>query len=134
MYLLDKSAFEQRRRSVDVARRLEADTIAGLVAVCEIVVLEILYSARNPRDYTAMRTSLDALPWLPVTGAVMDRAVEVQGLLAQRGQHRRPIPDLVIAATAEVHGATVLHFDKDFDLIAEVTGQPVSWIASSPEL
>ena len=54
---------------------------------------------------------------------------EVQGLLAARGKHRRPIPDLAIAATAEEHGATVLHYDKDYDLIAEITGQPVEWIA-----
>ena len=39
--------------------------------------------------------------------------------------HRRPIPDLIIAATAELHGAEVLHVDSDYDLIAEVTGQPM---------
>lgn len=61
-----------------------------------------------------------------VTRAIEDRAVEVQALLADRGRHRAPaVPDLLIAATAELAGLTVLHVDKDFDLIASTTGQPV---------
>jgi len=31
---------------------------------------------------------------------------------------------LLIAAAAELAGLTVLHLDKDFDLIASITGQP----------
>ena len=61
-----------------------------------------------------------------LTPAVEDRAVEILTLLADRGQHRAPsIPDLIIAATAELAGLTVLHLDKDFDVIAQITGQPV---------
>ena len=61
-----------------------------------------------------------------LTPAVEDRAVEVLTLLADRGQHRAPsIPDLIIAATAELAGLTVLHLDKAFEVIAEITGQPV---------
>ncbi len=61
-----------------------------------------------------------------LTPAAEDRAVEVQRLLAERGQHRAPsIPDLLIAAAAELNQRTVLHLDKDFDLIAELTAQPV---------
>jgi len=61
-----------------------------------------------------------------LTPAIEDRAVEVLTLLADRGQHRAPsVPDLIIAATAELAGLTVLHLDKDFDVIADVTGQPV---------
>ena len=60
------------------------------------------------------------------TPVIEDRAVEVQLLLADQGQHRAPsIPDLIIAATAELAGLTVLHLDKGFDLIADLTGQPV---------
>ncbi len=57
----------------------------------------------------------------------MERAVEVQRLLARQSGngHRRPIPDLIIAATAELHGAEVLHVDNDYDVIARVTGQPM---------
>ncbi|HET6191435.1 MAG TPA: PIN domain-containing protein, partial [Trebonia sp.] len=64
-----------------------------------------------------------------LTPAIEDRAVEVLTLLADRGQHRAPsVPDLIIAAAAELAGLTVLHFDKDFDLIASITGQPVQWL------
>lgn len=62
--------------------------------------------------------------------AMEDRACEVQMLLADRGQHRAPsLPDLLIAATAELAGLTVLAVDKDFDLIASVTGQPIEALA-----
>ena len=68
-----------------------------------------------------------------LTPAIEDRAVEILALLADRGQHRAPsIPDLIIAATAELTGLTVLHLDKDFDLIAEVTGQPMERLTESP--
>jgi predicted nucleic acid-binding protein len=61
-----------------------------------------------------------------LTPAIEDRAVEVLTLLADRGQHRAPsIPDLIISAAAELAGLTVLHVDKDFEVIAEMTGQPV---------
>jgi len=72
------------------------------------------------------------MPIQYLTPAVEDRCVEVQVLLADRGQHRAPsIPDLIVAATAELAGLIVLHFDKDFDLIATVTGQPVERLAVS---
>lgn len=69
------------------------------------------------------------LEWPAMPDEIGDRAIEVQNELARRGLHRGvPLPDLVIAATAERHGATVLHYDADFDVIAEVTGQPVQWV------
>lgn len=72
------------------------------------------------------RPPMSSLPVEYLTPAIEDRAVEVQALLADRGQHRAPsLPDLLIAAAAELAGLTVLHLDKDFDLIAEVTGQPM---------
>jgi predicted nucleic acid-binding protein len=92
-----------------------------------MTALEICYSARDQKDLEALLAGQRALEWLPVSEPVMDRALEVQRLLAQhRGNgHRRPIPDLIIAATAELHGAEVLHVDHDYELIAEVTGQPM---------
>jgi predicted nucleic acid-binding protein len=69
---------------------------------------------------------MSSMPVEYLTPAVEDRAVEVLTLLAERAQDRGPsIPDLIIAATAELTGLTVLHLDKDFDLIAEITGQPM---------
>jgi predicted nucleic acid-binding protein len=65
-----------------------------------------------------------------LTPAIEDRAIEVQEILANRGLHRAPsIPDLLIAATAELGSLTLLHVDKDFDLIAAITGQPAEWLA-----
>lgn len=92
-----------------------------------MTALEICYSARDRTDLDALLSGQRALEWLPVSEAVMDRALEVQGLLAAHSGngHRRPIPDLIIAAAAELHGAEVLHVDSDYDLIAAVTGQPV---------
>jgi len=66
------------------------------------------------------------MPVEHLTPATEDRSMEVLTLLADRGQHRAPsVPDLIIAAAAELAGLTVLHVDKDFEIIAEITGQPV---------
>lgn len=133
-YLADKSALEQQRHSAG-ARAIIATLLAeNALASTHISAMEVLYSARNREEYRRQRASEDGLPWLPVDEAAMDRALEVQGLLAERGQHRLPIPDLVLAATAERHEATVLHDDKDFDLIAAVTGQPTRWITPRPRV
>ena len=68
-----------------------------------------------------------------LTPATEDRAVEVLALLADRGQHRAPsIPDLIIAAAAELARLTVLHLDKDFEVIAEITGQPTERLTVQP--
>ena len=82
---------------------------------------------RNQADLEALLAGQRALEWLPVNEAVMDRALEVQQLLAAHSGngHRRPIPDLIIAATAELHGAEVLHVDSDYDMIARITDQPM---------
>jgi hypothetical protein len=128
LYLADRSALEQRRHSQIAHDRLALLLSEGALASSHVVALEVLYSARNRKDYQKLRSGIDALPWLPCDERAMDRAMEVQYLLARTGQHRLPLPDLMIAATAEVHDATVLHYDHDYDLIAAVTGQPVQWI------
>lgn len=101
----------------------------GLVATCGVVDLEILFSARNRSEHELTREERHALPRLEITDAVWLRAEEVQAQLARRGYHRSvPIPDLLIAATAEAHSVGVLHYEKDFDLIVEVTGQECDWV------
>jgi predicted nucleic acid-binding protein len=102
------------------------------LATTHLVAMEVLYSARSRADYDTLRRELQTLVWLPSDEASLDRALEVQRRLAERGQHRLSIPDLLIASAAERHGATVLHHDKDFDLIAAVTGQPTRWIVPPP--
>lgn len=132
LFLTDKSALEQRHRSGLARDLLDRLLLTGALATSHLVAMEVLYSARNRSDYDSLREELRSLPWLPSDESAMDRALEVQDLLARRGQHRLSIPDLVIAATAERHGATVLHYDKDFDLIASVTGQLTRWIVPRP--
>ena len=126
-WLIDKSALVRLAASPDAAEwaaRIER----GLVRITTVTRLEAGYSARSGQELrTGLRQPpLSSMPVEYLTPAIEDRAVEVLTLLADRGQHRAPsIPDLIIAATAELAGLTVLHLNKDFEVIAEVTGQPV---------
>jgi predicted nucleic acid-binding protein len=130
-WLIDKSALVRLARSPDApewAGRIER----GLVRVCTVTRLEVGFSARSGKDVRTghERPPLSHMPVEYLTPAIEDRAVEVQVALGDRGQHRAAsIPDLLIAATAELAQLTVLHDDKDFDLIANVTGQPVERLA-----
>jgi predicted nucleic acid-binding protein len=128
-YLADKSALTRRETRPQVREIVEPLLLAGRIATCGIVDLELLYSAKSPSVYTALASSLRALPRVPVTEAVLDRALAVQAMLAARSQHRAvPLPDLLVAACAESAGLAVLHYDADFDRIAELTGQPTRWV------
>lgn len=129
-WLVDKSALVRLGDSPDAdgwAQRIER----GLVRIATVTRLEVGYSARSGQDARTMfaRPPLSTMPVEYLTPAIEDRAVEVQLLLAGQGHHRAPsVPDLVIAAAAELAGLTVLHLDKDFDLIAGITGQPIEWL------
>ncbi|WP_405178587.1 PIN domain nuclease [Nocardia sp. NBC_01377] len=131
--LADKSALEWVLRDPVTAADFNETTRApgALVAACHLTALEVGYSARSHSDYVAKMVGQRSLVWLPVDEQVMDRALSVQEILARGGAHRLPIPDLIIAATAEVHGATVLHVDSDYERIARVTGQSHRRLASS---
>jgi len=126
-WLIDKSALVRLGESGDAdawADRIQR----GLVRIATVTVLEVGYSARDARDLRAglKGPPVGSMPVEYVTPVAEDRAVEVLQLLADRGHHRAPsVPDLIIAALAESAGLVVLHDDKDFELIAEITGQPV---------
>lgn len=125
-WLIDKSALVRLGESVE-ADEWAARIQRGLVRISTVTRLEVGYSARSGAQARAgFRTApVAAMPVEYLTPTIEDRAVEVQLLLADQGHHRAPsIPDLIITAIAERAGLTVLHFDKDFDLIAAVTGQP----------
>lgn len=125
-WLIDKSAIvqlHQTTNSEEWAIRIDR----GLVRISSLTRLEVGYSARSAADYRALLSGppLSAMPVEYLTPRIEERSVEIQAVLAARGEHRAPsIPDLLIAATAELADLTVLHNDKDFELIAEVTGQP----------
>jgi predicted nucleic acid-binding protein len=124
-WLIDKSALVRLGTSPgagDWAGRIER----GLVRITTMTRLEVGYSARTAADARSVfgTPPISMMPVEYLTPAIEDRALEVQLLLADRGPHRAPsIPDLLIAATAELAGLTVLHLDKDFELIAQLTGQ-----------
>ena len=128
LFLADKSAQELVRRSEEVKQLFTTLAESNQLAVCEIIALEVIYSARSRQHAQTLRRQLDAMVWLKTTNNAMRRALDVQMRLLDRGQHRLPIPDLLIAATAEQHDAVVLHYDSDFETIASVTGQSVRWV------
>ena len=128
-HLVDNSVIA-RAHKPPVAATFEPKVLAGLIASCSITDLEHLFSARSGEEHRGRRADI-ALRFalVPLDQVTLHRAVEVQGLLAEEGQHRAAsIPDLVVAAAAERAGLTVLHYDTDFELIATVTGQPTEWV------
>lgn len=129
-WLVDKSAL--RPHVPAFADVLIPRIAAGRVAVCLVTELEVGYSARSTKDFERTRENVVG-PLIPVgmPYRAEDRAREIQAELVARGQHRAvAIPDVLVAAIADVEGLTVLHYDGDFDIVAEVTGQPTEWIVS----
>jgi predicted nucleic acid-binding protein len=126
-WLIDKSALVRLGASPD-AEEWAARIERGLVRITTVTMLEVGYSARSASE---LRTGLQSppvasMPTEYLTPAIEDRAVAVQTALADRGEHRGPsLPDLLIAATAELSDLTVLHLDKDYEVISAVTGQRV---------
>lgn len=131
-WLIDKSALVRLTASPDAAEwagRVER----GLVRIATVTRLEVGYSARSGPELRAglRQPPMSSMSVEYLTPAIEDRAVEILALLADRGQHRAPsIPDLIIAATAELAGLTVLHRDKDFEVIAAVTGQAMERLSA----
>jgi predicted nucleic acid-binding protein len=126
-FLADTSAWN---RSGQVAGRWEALLEADTLAICTPIRLELLYSASSKNAYADLSSQLDGLASLPIDARVEAAAERAQELLAARSRHRGPTAvDLLVAAAAEVHSATLLHYDRHFDAIARVTGQPAEWIA-----
>ncbi|MFI7489453.1 PIN domain-containing protein [Micromonospora echinaurantiaca] len=130
LYLIDTSAWARLRLPV-VRKRVTAVLEEGLAATCLPLDLEDGRSARDFRDAMAIRARRAQLMVdLPVTAAVSTRARDLQLALTARGHHRAASPvDLTVAAVAAEYSATVLHYDRDFDLLAEVGGPRSEWVA-----
>jgi predicted nucleic acid-binding protein len=134
-FLVDTSALVRIFREETVRRRWEQQITAGILAVCPVIELEFLYSARSKADRQELVELLRAaFAWVVVPDRAFDRATEVQALLTDLGAHRSAgAVDLLVAATAELHGLTLLHYDHDFDQIVRVTAQRAQCIASAGE-
>ncbi|MBK7624878.1 MAG: PIN domain nuclease [Kineosporiaceae bacterium] len=105
---------------------------AGVIAVCPVVELEFLYSARSLADrLDKQRLLSQVFAWVPMADRAYERAAQIQEVLTRRGEHRSAgAVDLLIAATAERHQLIVLSEDRDFETVAAVTGQPVRRITA----
>ncbi len=129
-FLVDTSAWNRSTATAELTNRWTDLVASERVVLCPPVRLELLYSARGPADYMTFAEELDGLPTCPLSRRAIDRTGDVQALLAEQGQHRGPSAvDLYIAAIAEVNDLTLIHYDRHFDEIARVTGQPTEWIA-----
>jgi len=130
--LADTSAWTNRGRDDAVRDDFDARLNAGTIATCELVRLELLWTSRDHEDFVVMRDKLGSLREIGIGSRVWRRATDVFEQLAAAGplHHRRvTLPDLLVAAAAELAEVPVLHYDRDFELIAGVTGQPVRAIA-----
>jgi predicted nucleic acid-binding protein len=129
IYLADTTLYVLQGRYQHIQQRFEKLLADGRLGACQMSALEYLNNAPNLQGYERLWRALHGHRWLDVTTAAMDRALAVHRELAAAGQHRQfRLPDLIIAATAELNGATVLHYDVDYDRIAAVTGQATEWV------
>jgi predicted nucleic acid-binding protein len=130
LFLADTSAYTVARRSLTAEKRLRTLAADGTLATFVTVDLELGYSARDRSEHQGIFRIRGRLVQLASVDEIALRAREVQALMAARSQHRAAgVMDLLTAAAAEHYGASVLHYDADFDHIAVVTGQPVDWVA-----
>jgi len=128
-FLIDTSA-AARMRLVPVADRLEPLITGGLVATCATLDAEALYSARSPAEYEQLRADRrDAYEYLPTDDGHWQRAFDAQRSLARTGRHRAVgIADLLTAVMAVEHEMTVVHYDSDFEIAAEVLDFEHRWV------
>lgn len=130
-------SWSRRRAYPELRGAFDAALIEGELATCDMVRLELLHSARTPTEFTEIRKELGALPDCLIGEAQWRRALWVYEQLSARGgafQRAVKHPDLLIAAAAEAADVTLLHYDDDYDLIADITGQPMRRLAPKGSL
>jgi len=127
-FLVDTSVLKRLGHPA-VRTVVEPLAAAGNVGRPRICDLEVGYSARTGGEWDQLLAALDAFTVVDTTAAHVRRALQVQRMLAHRSQRGRKIPDLLVAAAAaEALDVDVLHYERDFDLIAAVTGQRCTWV------
>lgn len=126
MHLIETSVFTRLHH--EAVRRKVEDIPVDELARSTVTDFELGFSARNADEWDATTAMLSAFTELPLTPEAIDRARFVQRDLAERGLRGRKVPDLLIAATAELAGARIVHYDRDFEIIASCTKQPHRWV------
>jgi predicted nucleic acid-binding protein len=128
--LADSSAWTTRHRDTRVRSDFDALVRAGRISTCDPVEFELLWTARSADEFASMRADFARGSRIRTLPEDWDRAAGVWNQLVRRGGHRQiPRFDLLVAAVAERAGWPVLHYDRHFEVIAEVTGQPLRAIA-----
>lgn len=130
-FLVDTSAVVRLLRDRDVRARWQPQITAGVMGICPITELELLHSARSKADREEWLELLGAtFAWVAMPDRVFSRATEVQAAMTARGTHRSAgAVDLLLAATAELNGLALVHYDHDFDEVVKATSQPAVWVA-----
>lgn len=132
VWLIDTSVWARTASESRVRERVAGVVEARAAATCTPVLLEVFRSARNIEDFEDLQTGFSALPRIPLTAEIEERTLEVQEALVRAGQHRGiGRTDLLVAACAEAAGAILLHCDRDYELIARVSGQAIEWAQRS---
>jgi predicted nucleic acid-binding protein len=130
-FLLDTSALARLLQNAAVRSHWQSQITAGVMGVCPVTELEFLYSARSKADREKKVELLGAaFGWVAMPDRVYSRAADVQAVLTTHGSHRSAgAVDLLVAATAELSGLVLVHYDHDFDKVVKATGQPAVWLA-----
>jgi predicted nucleic acid-binding protein len=131
--LADKSAWE-RSGHPTVLEGWRQALRTQRICSCMVVRYELLYSARDASEFSATESYLSLLRDIPVTISVQRAALGAMRALAERGLHRVPLPDLLVAAAAESAGLDVVHYDRHFDVLTEVLDFGSRWLAPSGTL
>jgi predicted nucleic acid-binding protein len=126
-HLVDTSVLTRLHRG-EIVQVVEPLASAGQLGRATISDLEVGFWARNAREWDRLMAALDAFDAIEIDADHVERARHVQRNLTDKGLRGRKVPDLLIAAAAEARRITVLHYDSDFDIIANVTGQPTQWV------
>lgn len=126
-HLVDTSVLSRLRQPLVVARVAELLRTRS-AAITSLSALEVGFSARSGKEFDTLLAALGVYEVVDTVEADLIAASQVQRLLAAAGMRGRKVPDLVIAAVARRSGLTVLHYDRDFEVISVITGQPHEWV------
>jgi predicted nucleic acid-binding protein len=129
-FIADKSVWARADRE-QIRDEWAAALAGGQIFTCHATSLELLYSARTAEEFETLQEELGALRLVAVTQTVCEAAIWAMGELVTHsgGYHRIPIPDYLIAACAQDAGVGVLHYDQDFDRLAQVLEFESRWVA-----